>query len=353
MKDERIKKAVEILKAGGLIIYPTETCYGVGVMATNCDAVLKLLKYKRRPEGKAVSVAVADRKMADDYVEINEEADKLYKEFLPGPVTVISKSKGKVIRELETEDRTLGIRIPAYELAIELVKELGEPITATSANSAGKKTPYKIQDVFENISARQRKMIDYVIDDGELPHNPPSTVVNTTRHELQIVRRGNISLGKAVETKIIRSEYEMIHEGSLLIRKYKNLLEEKCLLIMFNAELGAGKTHFTKGIGKELGIKEIIKSPTYSLIKEYPYKLSYVSGNLIHFDAWRVESVEELAKLGIEEYIKQGNVIAVEWAGATEEYFAQLKARKNLFAVQIQINYITHEERELTVYESS
>ena len=322
-------------------------------MATNREAVLKLLKYKRRPEGKAISIAVADKRMAKEYVELNSEADKLYQEFLPGPVTVISKSKGKVVKELETEDGTLGVRIPAYDLVIELVKELGEPITATSANSADRKTPYKIQDIYDNISARQKAMIDFVLDDGELPHNPPSTVVNTTRHELQIVRRGNLSLGKAVETKIIKSEREMVHEGSVLVRKYKNLLEEKCLLIMFNAELGAGKTHFTKGIGKGLGIKEIIKSPTYSLIKEYPYKLGSVSGNLIHFDAWRVESVDELAKLDIESYISPGNIIAVEWAGATEDYFAKLKARTNLFAVQVQINYITHEERELTIYEAN
>lgn len=353
MKDERILKAVEILKNGGLVIYPTETCYGVGVMATNEDAVKKLLKYKRRPEGKAVSIAVADRAMAEQYVEINDEADKLYKEFLPGPVTVISKSKGKVVKELESEDGTLGIRIPAYDIAIELVKHLGVPITATSANSAGRKTPYKIQDIYDNISARQKAMIDFVIDDGELAHNPPSTVVNTTKLELQIVRRGELSLGKLVYTKIVKSEREMIQEGMLLIRKYKSLLEEKCLLIMFNAELGAGKTHFTKGIGRELGIKDIIKSPTYSLIKEYPYKLPSVEGNLIHFDAWRVESIDELGKLGIEEYIQKGNVIAVEWAGSTESYFAKLKSRSNLFVLQVQINYITHEERELTIYEPS
>jgi len=348
-----ISNAVQILKRGGIVIYPTETCYGVGVDATNSDAVRKLLEYKKRPEGKAISIAVNSKEMAEKYVELNDEAKELYMQFLPGPVTVISKSKHKAAKELEAEDGTLGVRIPDFQITMSLINNLGLPITATSANSSGKKTPYKIQDILENISNKQKKLIDYILDVGELPHNPPSTVVNTTRHDMQIIRRGKLNLGLPKFEIQIKSEKEMVEQGKLLIKRYKNILENNCMLILFNAELGAGKTQFTKGLAGGLGIKEIVKSPTYSIIKEYPYVLPLSSGSLVHFDAWRLESIEELDELGIDTFIKNGNVIAVEWAGATEKFFKKFINKKNIFVIQIQINYINAETRKLIIYEAN
>jgi len=83
------KLVIEILSHNGLIIYPTETCYGVGVDVTNSKAVEKLLSYKKRPEGKAISIAVSDKDMAERYVDLNEKALNLYQNFLPGPLTII------------------------------------------------------------------------------------------------------------------------------------------------------------------------------------------------------------------------------------------------------------------------
>ena len=77
-----VEKAVTVLKEGGLIIYPTETCYGVGVVASNEEAVSKLLEYKKRPQGKAISIAVNSLLMAKKFVEVNKTAEKFYKEFL-------------------------------------------------------------------------------------------------------------------------------------------------------------------------------------------------------------------------------------------------------------------------------
>src|SRR5689334_6125072 len=91
---EIVKEAVEVLKNGGSVIYPTETCYGIGVDATNQKAVDALYDYKGFRGQKPFSMAVIDRKMAEEYVEINDIADNLYKNYLPGPVTVVSNSKG-------------------------------------------------------------------------------------------------------------------------------------------------------------------------------------------------------------------------------------------------------------------
>src|SRR3989304_1221808 len=98
-----IDRAVKVLKTGGLVIYPTETCYGAGVDATNQKSVAKVLKYKTRREGKPLSIAVTDQKMASRYVKLNATAKNLYKQFLPGPLTVVSAGKHRVASGVESE----------------------------------------------------------------------------------------------------------------------------------------------------------------------------------------------------------------------------------------------------------
>lgn len=347
---EVVLRAAEVLKNGGLVIYPTETCYGVGVNALNNEAVKKLINYKKRPEGKAISIAVSDIEMARVYVDLNTVAKNVYKTFLPGPVTVISKDLGKVCKELVSEEKTLGVRIPKFKLVTDIVKECGFPISATSANSAGKKNPYKIEDIFENISSKQKELIDLVIDAGELEHNPPSTVIDTTKEEMKVLRRGDIKVGKLLVDKIIKSDVEMQEAGMELVQKHKNLLKDNCLLIMFNAELGAGKTQFVKGVAKAVGIKNNINSPTFILVKEYPFENETAKGELIHIDAWRLESLEELKKLELENYIKTGNILAVEWAGKAQEYLSGISDAK-VIKIYVEINYIDLNTRSIKIYD--
>src|SRR5258708_5507795 len=98
-----IAQTLGVLRAGGLVIFPTETTYGAGVLATNQQAVDKLLAFKSRREGKPLSIAVASSTMAQKYVDVNDSAQRLYERFLPGPVTVISKGLGKVAKGVESE----------------------------------------------------------------------------------------------------------------------------------------------------------------------------------------------------------------------------------------------------------
>ena len=347
---EIFKTVNGVLSRGGLIIYPTETCYGVGVDATNPNAVKKLLTYKKRPEGKAISIAVSNQQMAEKYVELNETAKNIYQEFLPGPVTVISKSKNIVADGIEAEDDTIGVRIPKYEFTLKLIKAFGKPITATSANSSGKKTPYKINDILENISEKQKGLIDLILDNGELEHNPPSTVIDTTKEQMKVLRRGQMSMGKLVNEQIIDSPDLMQKVAEEYLAKYKNMLSENAILILFNAELGAGKTQFVKGIAKSLDIQQNINSPTFILVKEYPFNKFDTKGNLIHIDAWRMESIEDLEKLEIKNFLKKGNVVALEWAGVAEEYLNGLD-KTGLIKIYIEIDYIDIDKRLLKIYE--
>src|SRR5258708_6009897 len=191
---EAIEKTLQVLEAGGLVIFPTETTYGAGVDALSQNAVDKVLAYKARREGKPLSIAVSEATMAAQYVEVRDSARNIYERFLPGPVTVISKGRGKVANGVESEFGTLGIRIPKYDFVLEVVKKFGRPITATSANGSGEKRPYSIQDIFDGISEKQKGLIDLIIDVGELPHNLPSTVIDTTLSASVIFRQGTIQL---------------------------------------------------------------------------------------------------------------------------------------------------------------
>lgn len=346
---EVIAAAKKVLLSSGLVIYPTETCYGIGALATDQPAVDKVLKYKRRIEGKALSVAVTDRKMAEKYVKLNAEAKNIYRTFLPGPVTVISADRGLLAHGLAAEPKTMGVRIPDYKLALDLVAAVNAPITATSANSAGKKTPYSIRDILNNLSQKQKQLLDLIIDAGELEHNPPSTIIDTTRSSLQVIRQGRIGIGQNKKTIIVNSAEQMQQQGSSLIEKYKNILWDKCLLVLFNAELGGGKTQFTKGMARALGIKEIVKSPTYTLIEEYEFDFNEVRGLLVHFDAWRLENLKELKDLELEKYLKPGNILVVEWAGGTSAYFSGLIKKYPLQLVEISIEYLTLSKRKLTI----
>jgi tRNA threonylcarbamoyl adenosine modification protein YjeE len=236
-------------------------------------------------------------------------------------------------------------------MAISIIKGLGEPITATSANVSGRKTPYAVQDILDNITSRQKDLIDIILDAGELPHNPPSTVIDTTKEDLKILRHGDINLGRLITTETITSEEAMQNQGAELIKNYKNVLAEKAILIMFNADLGAGKTQFIKGVARELEIKDIVNSPTFILLKEYDHNYNNIQGKLIHLDAWRLESLEEMNDFDLAQYFKPGNVIAVEWAGIAKEYLESISERNDVAKIYIEIEYKTLEERILRIYE--
>jgi L-threonylcarbamoyladenylate synthase len=349
-----IEEAIAVLKNGGIVIYPTETCYGVGVDATNSDAVTNVLEYKKRPQGKPVSIGVVSESMANEFVELNNSAKNIYKNFLPGPVTVISKSKGNVDKRLESEKKSLGIRIPNYPLILKIIKEFGGPITTTSANSSGKKTPYSIQDIFENISEKQKNLIGLIIDAGELPHNPPSTVIDTTTEELTTYRKGDIEIlnSNTISKEFIsRSIDETIFIGEKIMKDFMNKLETETVVFLLHGDLGVGKTQFVKGIAKALGITENVKSPTYTYVNEYEIQKSKIKSQkskLFHFDAWKIQSIEDLYALEFDAWFQKGNVIAIEWPSVI------LNLKKDFLekyrVVTVEMVELSETERKIILY---
>lgn len=344
-----ISLALKVLRESGLVVYPTETCYGIGADALNQKAVDKLLDYKDRPEGKAISVAVVDKKMALDYVDLNNSANNLYDQMLPGPLTIISKSKHKVAKGLEAEDGTLGIRIPDYDIPIQIIKAVGKPLTSTSANEANKKNPYRIEDILDNISERKKKLIDLIIDTGELPHNPPSTVIDTTTTDLQVLRQGEVRfMNKVKQLKSSKVE-DTIDAGFHFINDFKVNLKGGAIVIFLSGDLGSGKTQFTKGIARALGIETNIKSPTYVFYNEYMYKLAHFEGKFFHVDLWKVEDLDTLKALKLGDMAGKGNVIAIEWPDAFMDELIKIFGDKAT-SFHIVLRYIDNNKREIVVY---
>lgn len=299
--------AVDYLSQGKLVFMATETVYIAAVDATNPEAVLKLIAFKNRPFGKPFSVGVTDIKMAKKYVTLNETAEKLYQRFLPGPVTVVSIGKHTVAAGVEAENRTLGIRIPNYPFFLKVVKKFKKPITTTSANASYKKRPYKISDILDNISEKQKKLIDLMIDAGELPHNEPSTVIDTTLEDEPIVlRQGEIKL-KGKNEVLSRSEENTENIAKELWQKYEDFRGKRAIVYALEGEMGVGKTVFVKGLARAMGITEKVTSPSYDLLNNY--------GNLNHIDTWRMLNPnKEIKEIGSYELIKDKSVIAIEWA---------------------------------------
>lgn len=318
-EDGVIRETVDVLRRGGVVVYPTETTYGIGVDATNQRAVNTLLKYKKRREGKPLSVAVADTEMARPYAQLNSNAERMYNTFLPGPVTVVSKGKHVVAKGVESELGTLGIRIPKYPLVLKIISTFGKPVTATGANASYKKRPYTIRDILDNTSKRQQSFIDLILDAGELPHNEPSTVIDTTLDEVAVLRSGPVAFSGKTEVKT-QSEKETQELGKRILQKYRSALSHNTIIFCLEGELGAGKTQFSKGIALGLGVTRNIVSPTFTLSRNYPFEAEGKTLEFVHIDTWRMYDPGELEQLGFHEMVDRNSVIAIEWADRVTDF---------------------------------
>jgi len=175
----QIKKAVDILKKGGIIAYPTDTVYGLGANIFNQKAVRKVFQLKGRNFNKALSVAVANFQMIENIVYLSKENKEFIKKLLPGPLTLILPKK-KIISNLITgRGELIGIRLPESEEAIKIVKEAKFPITATSANLSGKREITNPEELELNV--------DFIVK-GACKYKKPSTVIDLVNRK--IIREG-------------------------------------------------------------------------------------------------------------------------------------------------------------------
>jgi len=184
---EAIKKAARIIKNGGVIVYPTDTCYGLGTSAFDEKAIKKVYKIKGRNFNKPLSIIIRSLKSAKVVAKINKKQEEYFKEKLPGPYTLIFKKK-KILPNILTGGlETVGIRLPKYRLTKLLSEEVLIPYTATSANISGQPPCYSIADFLKQISQNSIKP-DLILDAGSLPRRPLSRIIDLTGYHLKILR---------------------------------------------------------------------------------------------------------------------------------------------------------------------
>lgn len=190
---EIVVGAVNVLNNNGVILYPTETTYGLASAALSLTAVRKIYLIKGRAFNKPLSVMVNGLAMAEQYAEITEAAKKIFANLLPGPLTLILNKKSNVPDILTGGSPTLGLRWSAHSLVQKLIDEYNLPITATSANPAGEPPLYEVSSLSQKFSVESLSLIDLVIDAGPLPRQLPSTVLDLTTNPAKILREGSIS----------------------------------------------------------------------------------------------------------------------------------------------------------------
>ncbi|MFM7896108.1 MAG: L-threonylcarbamoyladenylate synthase [Flavobacterium sp.] len=187
-----IKKVVEVLKDGGLVIYPTDTVYGLGCDITNSRALEKIAKIKGIKLEKAnFSFVCSDLSNLSDYVkQIDTSTFKILKRALPGPYTFILPGNNDLPKEFRKK-KTVGIRVPDNNIAREIVKLLGNPIVSTSIHDEDEVIEYSTDP--ELIFEKWQNKVDLVIDGG-YGDNVASTIIDLTGYEPEVIREGKGSL---------------------------------------------------------------------------------------------------------------------------------------------------------------
>ena len=185
-----IHETAAALKAGKLAAFPTETVYGVGACMNNEKAVLEIYKIKGRPPDKPLSVLISSaqdmKKLAADIPDI---AYQLADRFWPGPMTLILNKNPIIPDSVTAGKKTIGLRIPAHPVPLELVKKAG-PLACPSANLSGERDPKTAADVLEHFAGK----IDILIDGGETSLKVPSTIIDLTAAPPKILRKGGLDI---------------------------------------------------------------------------------------------------------------------------------------------------------------
>lgn len=186
---DAIQLALDVLKDGGLVAFPTDTVYGVGALVFDGKAVESIYAAKDRPIEKAIPVLIADAEDMDKVgMDIPDVARRIAARFFPGPLTCIIP-KQPTLPSAVSATSTVGVRVPDHEVTRALLRAAG-PMAVTSANISGQPSPSTAEEVFAQLNGR----IALIIDGGKTPGGVPSTVVDCTANEIKILREGPISL---------------------------------------------------------------------------------------------------------------------------------------------------------------
>ncbi|MGV8089818.1 MAG: L-threonylcarbamoyladenylate synthase [Methanothrix sp.] len=178
-----IPSAARFIIGGGVVVYPTETVYGLGANALDEQAVMRVFLIKKRPLSMPISLAVSSLEMLRDVAEVRDEDMDILEDLLPGPVSILLRKKSIVPDILTAGSSQVGIRFPDHESALRIIDKAG-PITSTSANRTGQPAPVSAKEVSKEIEDR----VELVVDGGRCKYCQPSTLLDLEKRE--IIRPG-------------------------------------------------------------------------------------------------------------------------------------------------------------------
>lgn len=193
---EKLIQPAQIIKNGGIVVFPTETVYGIGVNGLDDKAVKKLYKVKKRPMDNPISLLVDSVQMIESVAKnITQEEYALIRAFMPGPLTIILQKKDIVPNVVTADLDTVGIRMPGNDIALKLIQYVGNPIATPSANISGKQSGICIKDIMKDFG----NCVNYYIDEGNSKIGKPSTIVKIVDKKPCILRKGDISKKQIID----------------------------------------------------------------------------------------------------------------------------------------------------------
>jgi L-threonylcarbamoyladenylate synthase len=199
MKELNIKQAVEALCEGLLVVVPTETVYGLAADAGNESALKLLYEVKGRPVDKPCMLQIADLKDLEKFVvEVPTVAQKIINKYWPGPVSIVLKAKPGISMVITAGKDTIGIRMPAQDQTLELLRQFGGALAVPSANLSGQPSPRSVTDVEAQLDGDSR--IAGAIDAGPCRYGKESTIVEFQGEDWKVLREGVISTAEIEET---------------------------------------------------------------------------------------------------------------------------------------------------------
>lgn len=187
VKQQDIEQICEVIQNGGIVAFPTETVYGLGIRFNDQEALEHLMEAKNRDYSKAITLMVAHPQDILQYAYVSDKAQKIIKQFMPGMITLIFKKKESVEDMMTNGKTTIGIRIPDSEFVLSLLKKVG-PMLVTSANLSHHQNTTSTKEVLQQLDGR----IDMIVD-GKTSDNIASTVVDVSQDEIKILRAGKIT----------------------------------------------------------------------------------------------------------------------------------------------------------------
>lgn len=190
LSKEELNEIIEILQNDGVIIFPTDTVYGLACNVLSEKAIQKLFDIKKRDTSKPICVLTDSVEKINKVAIPNEKEKELINKYMPGALTIILKKKENVSNRLTANLDTIGVRIPDHKIALQILKEIDTPLAVTSANESGKKEGINVQDIKAFFAGK----IDGIVDGGTTPIQVSSTIIKVENDDIKVLREGTIKI---------------------------------------------------------------------------------------------------------------------------------------------------------------